>query len=454
MINSWFCLTPGRPAHCATFQNGDVASQIDFIVTRRRHADGVARQSTPIALDLTPWRLGPKHRAVQASLPWVSGWKVAPKSLKPPRFSLRSLKQGIQQKSPQAIELQRLVEEFVATQPECTIAEFNQYLLPHCQRLFPSRRSRPEPNCQSNAVTAAIERLWHIHGSAIPVGQPGSFSLAGHKWARYSALKQAARALRKAGQAKRRQWLDEQLAEAELACTKGDQGAIDRVVHSLAPKRKRDQVRIRSTQGHLLTVRQEFEEIFEYFSKAFARDDVFQPSPNPNPLVFSASEIIDAVQQLKQGKAVSDTSVPADIWLLCPQAVTSLCVRVFNQCNPRNCSYPTEVTDCALSLLPKPGKTGRRPQDLRPLGLQDPGSKTMAIVLRARAETCVSDFLSTKPQFAYCKGKSIDDAICRVALHCSRVRERLQRGNLSLHDKRSGAQESKCYGGVIAEVVS
>ena len=97
---------------------------------------------------------------------------------------------------------------------------------------------------------------------------PGSFSLAGHKWARYSALKQAARALRKAGQAKRRQWLDEQLAEAELACTKGDQGAIYRVVHSLAPKRRRDQVRIRSTQGHQYTVRQEFEEIFEYFSKA------------------------------------------------------------------------------------------------------------------------------------------------------------------------------------------
>ena len=56
------------------------------------------------------------------------------------------------------------------------------------------------------------------------------------------------------------------------------------------------------------------------------------------------------------------------------------------------------------------------------------------------------------PQFAYCKGKSIDDAICRVALHCSRVREGLQRGNLSLHAKRSGAQESKCYGGVMVSV--
>ena len=158
------------------------------------------------------------------------------------------------------------------------------------------------------------------------------------------------------------------------------------------------------------------------------------------------------MQQLKKGKAVPETSVPAGVWLLCPQAVTSLCVRVFNQGNAEHCCYPTEVTDCALSLLPKPGKTGRRPQDLRPLGLQDPGSKTMAIALRARAEACVSEFLAAKPQFAYCKGKSTDDAICRVALHCSRVRERLQRGNLSLHAKRSGARESTCYGGIMVSV--
>ena len=48
LLNTW---KSARPAHCVTFQNGDVTSQIDFIVTRRRHADGVARQSTPIALE-------------------------------------------------------------------------------------------------------------------------------------------------------------------------------------------------------------------------------------------------------------------------------------------------------------------------------------------------------------------------------------------------------------------
>ena len=81
--------------------------------------------------------------------------------------------------------------------------------------------------------------------------------------------------------------LEEQLAEAELAASKGDQGAIYRVVNSLAPKRRRDQVRIRSTQGHLLSVRQEFEEIFAYFSKAFARQDEFQPPQITTQLAFS-----------------------------------------------------------------------------------------------------------------------------------------------------------------------
>ena len=60
LLNTW---------SCGTFQNGDITLQIDFIITRRRHADSAARQSMPIALDLAPWRLGPKHRAAQDSLP-------------------------------------------------------------------------------------------------------------------------------------------------------------------------------------------------------------------------------------------------------------------------------------------------------------------------------------------------------------------------------------------------
>ena len=283
LLNTWKSALPSR---CGTFQNGDITSQIDFIITRRRHADSAARQSMPIALDLAPWRLGPKHRAVQASLPWVSGWKVAPKSPKPPRFSLRCLKQSIQQASPRANELKQLAERFVDSHPECTIAEFNKYLLPQCQRLFPSKRSRLEPASQPDAVTTAVENLWHVQRSEVSVGRPGSFTSVGRKWARHSALKQAARDLRKAGQAKRRQWLEEQLAEAELAASKCDQGAIYRVVTSLAPKRRRDQVRIRSTQGHLLSVRQEFEEIFAYFFEGLRASGCVSASLNHDPACF------------------------------------------------------------------------------------------------------------------------------------------------------------------------
>ena len=204
-----------------------------------------------------------------------------------------------------------------------------------------------------------------------------------------------------------------------------------RVVNCLAPKRRRDQVRIRSTQGYLLTVKQEFDEIYQYFSTAFARDEEFRAPQSTAPLVFSEEETLQAIRQLKTGKSVPATSVPADVWLLCPVEVALFCARVFNNSNIAQYNYPSEVTGCELSLLPKPGKTGRRPQDLRPLGLQDPCSKTLAIVRRARAEACVSDCFAARPQFA---------------------RDRLQRGHLSVHDKRTGARESGCYGGLMVSV--
>ena len=71
LLNSWGRATPGR---CSTFENGSAAAQLDFICTRRPQADAIARQSGPIALDVAPWRRGPKHKQVLASLPWVPGW--------------------------------------------------------------------------------------------------------------------------------------------------------------------------------------------------------------------------------------------------------------------------------------------------------------------------------------------------------------------------------------------
>ena len=67
------CLTRGgnaRPFGTTT------ATQIDFIAVRKPHADALAKQAHPIALDLSPWRAGPKHAPVKASVPLIAGWRL------------------------------------------------------------------------------------------------------------------------------------------------------------------------------------------------------------------------------------------------------------------------------------------------------------------------------------------------------------------------------------------
>ena len=69
--------------------------------------------------------------------------------------------------------------------------------------------------------------------------------------------------------------------------------------------------------------------------------------------------------------------------LLDPDPMATFYTRILNECNAKQNWFPEEATDCLLSLLPKPGKSSRRPRDLRPLGLQDPCSKVLANVLKA-----------------------------------------------------------------------
>ena len=117
-----------------------------------------------------------------------------------------------------------------------------------------------------------------------------------------------------------------------------------------------------------------------------------------------------------------------------------------------NNQYPSEVVDCDLRLLPKPNKPTRLPKDLRPLGLQDPSAKLLAVVLRTRLLLIVQERLRRIPQYAYCPQKAIDQAIARVAQHCHRVREVVRHGSVSTHDRREGRTRTPCVGGLMVSL--
>ena len=248
--------------------------------------------------------------------------------------------------------------------------------------------------------------------------------------------------------AARRAWFEEHIQVAEQAAKVHNLGAVYRVINTIAPRKRREKVRIRGAQGELLSPKAEFDEIFTYFSNAFRSADECPTFPDCAPLRFSPLDIEDAIHRLKGGKAVPDTSLPSEVWKMCAPELASYLARQLNTFSPCY-KFPPEVTDCALSLLPKPNKPGKRPTDLRPLGLQDPSSKLVAAVVRDALRVHTEGYLQTRPQYAYIPNKSIDMAVARVSVHCRAIRDALSRAVCSVHDRRAKRVPLQVAGGVM-----
>ena len=132
------------------------------------------------------------------------------------------------------------------------------------------------------------------------------------------------------------------------------------------PRRRFENIRTRSSQGQLLSVNQEFQAIYNYFSGAFAREDDSRLPALAEPFAFSEAEIRCAIQGLRRGKAVPTTSLPAEVWLLDLEAMTKYCTQVLNAARawatlshpkPRTAPSPffrsrEKLVVCAVTLGP------------------------------------------------------------------------------------------------------
>ena len=158
------------------------------------------------------------------------------------------------------------------------------------------------------------------------------------------------------------------------------------------------------------------------------------------------------IHELKPRKAVPPGSPLAEVWQLCPQAASTFLLRALEPCLGQSGRLPTAVTDCNLALLPKPHKSSRLPRDLRPLGLQDPTAKILAVALKNKILSTALPLLHRYPQYAYTPGKALDEAVCRAVRHCSKVRASLQDSRISVHSRRKGHKGSDCIGGITLTV--
>ncbi|CAE7522643.1 CFDP2, partial [Symbiodinium necroappetens] len=188
----------------------------------------------------------------------------------------------------------------------------------------------------------------------------------------YASFSRQWRALRAASRTERRQWLQEQIALAQ------------------------DQVRIRTPEGHLLSLKQQYDSIYDYFATAFG------------PFDHAKLSRLD-VRRQKFGSS--------------------------NQ-------MPQLIFSSASYMLRVPV-----------VGLQDPAAKLLASAVKSRVQATVLPWLMQHPQFAYCKGKSLDEAITRAADHCKAVRDELKSAQVSVQARRWALVASLLHAKVEASLI-
>ena len=126
-----------------------------FLVASTLQIPRRVRGTAPINLDLAPWRLGPRHRPVQASVPWVGGW------IESYALSIQALHEASARKTDAWSRIEHAVS------PGYTICELNRAVLPLCQRFFPSQhRAASTPVFQTHPVREAIQNMKDSHGTA------------------------------------------------------------------------------------------------------------------------------------------------------------------------------------------------------------------------------------------------------------------------------------------------
>ena len=136
VLNTW---KSSRPGACSTFHHGEVRTQIDFIISRRSTTDPQARLAGPVSLDLAPWRQGPKHWPIQASIPLIGPWILQRPAPRPRySYSMRALRACPKEHPTRWQEFCKSVEQVLCELPTPTVlAQLNAKVLTECRKFFP-----------------------------------------------------------------------------------------------------------------------------------------------------------------------------------------------------------------------------------------------------------------------------------------------------------------------------
>ena len=228
----------------------------------------------------------------------------------------------------------------------------------------------------------------------------------------------------KCHEAKRRRLLT-LVDQAQDAASKGDARTLFRIVNALSPKTRRKRTALCDNRGNFLSLEQQADCMAEHLSERFyiADDDEVALSRQTwpaHPDILPDEELLyHSLTRIPLRKATPPNQPPSAAWrILAPVVVPWLHRHLRETFGQGSLRVDPAWTGAHLALIPKPSKSGKRPEDYRPIGLQCPLGKATLASLLEPVKSHILGRIATLPQFAYQPGRSLKDALRRVFQHC------------------------------------
>ena len=445
VLNTW------TPSNGPTFEHGHNHSRIDFICCRRLHSDCTSRQAQPLTQFPLLSPAGAQHFPLVASL--VRSW--TPKSTSSPS--------GWSHK-------QRLALYAAYTSGAPVISDITSTLhdklqgIPNSENFLDDLHqamNHYSPTIFSPSTTTPVHQFnispfqrFQYHSQALRHLDDPTLQSIFKAWFHVCHFVKARRQMNSTAKRARRAKLEDLFEQANEADQAKDHFRLYQAVRKIAPKTPHSSFQLRSNTGQIATAAEAADLLcdwYEHLYKAPLLPALVDISPDFSSTLdwpFSCSDLAQGFAVMPKMKALAPTFAPAPFWTLCADTLADIL-------HPRlmewfaHAALPQVWGKGHLKFLLKPGRSGGRPGDLRPIALLEPTGKLTMGLIAKKLLAGSWWLLRTIPQLAYLPHRSCSDAIHRILSHCNFVRSTLHSFRYKLQQAAAGVSPPPLFGGFL-----
>ncbi|CAE7356314.1 unnamed protein product, partial [Symbiodinium sp. CCMP2592] len=228
---------------------------------------------------------------------------------------------------------------------------------------------------------------------------------------------------------KRQAFIDECVSRATQAAQRGDIREIHLQVNKIAPKVVHRQPQLRDASGCIMTPEQETQTLRDYWQQIYCSHHPRTPDPL-HQYHLPEALLRTALASLSQHKALASHYAPGLAWKSAAASVSALAERTILQA----------------------GKTGRKAEEYRPIGLTDPVGKAVLGAVYQQYHQAVYDSVAPYPQFAYLPRRGVPQALMRAFQHLHQAREVVAQQRLTLQQRHAGQRRQQLAGAITVSL--